>query len=57
MDPNEHGVIIINPTSEVTVIKRKNNKPSVIMYEGLRFIQEQQPRSRKGKLSWNQQSV
>lgn len=47
MIPGKHGAIIINPTPQITVIKRKNNKPTVIQYDGLRFIQEQQPRSTK----------
>lgn len=47
MIPGLHGAIIINPPPTVTVIKRKNNKPTVIEYDGLRFIQDQQPRGSK----------
>ncbi|MGE7545044.1 hypothetical protein [Sporosarcina newyorkensis] len=49
MIPNKNGAIIINPTPSVRVIKRKNGKPTVIEYDGHRFIQEQQPRGKKVK--------
>lgn len=47
MKPNEHGAIIINPTPTVTVTKRKNGKPTVLQYEGLRFIQDESNRGRR----------
>lgn len=43
MKPNEHGAIIINPMQEVTVTKRKKGKPTVIEYQGLRFVQDDRP--------------
>ncbi|WP_158232448.1 hypothetical protein [Sporosarcina sp. P13] len=49
MKPNEYDAIIINPTPTVKVLKKRKGKPTVIEYGGLRFIQEQQPRSTKKK--------
>ncbi|WP_158232828.1 hypothetical protein [Sporosarcina sp. P17b] len=47
MIPGKHGAIIINPTPTVTVTKRKNGKPTVLQYEGLRFIQDESNRGRR----------
>lgn len=43
MKPGKQGAIIINPTPTVTVTKRKNGKPTVLEYEGYRFVQDNRP--------------
>lgn len=49
MIPGKHGAIIINPTPAVEIKKYKNGKPTVLEYDGSRFIQEQQTRGRKAE--------
>ncbi|WP_158233705.1 hypothetical protein [Sporosarcina sp. P21c] len=56
MIPGKHGAIIINPTPVVTVTKRKNGKPTVLQYEGLRFVQDDRPIKHKKGIKQNEKS-